>query len=206
MDFFLFTLFSPILIPYLWMSERIGIRADVCTSKWWELWNEPPIFRLLLFRHKERFHLSELQQLIADGADVNARKKKGGETALHLAARKGWVDICRMLLAAGADPNAERVTQDYFGEGIWVPIFSAYLEGDVDLLEVLLKAGADPHAEAWVRKQAPEENAHPDAWLEQQRPEMRNRLWKWKAENQAKRLDAAFPDAAETAPKSRSRL
>lgn len=208
-DFFLFTTFSPLLIPYLRVLERLGIRVGVRTKRWQRLWKEPPIFRLLRFRHKERerFYLDELQQLIAEGADVNAREKEGGETALHLAARCGRVAVCRVLLAAGADPNAERFAQDFSEEeGIWVPIFSAYLEGNVELLEVLLEAGADPHVEAWVRKLAPEEKTHPDAWLERQRPEMRDRLRQWKAEQEEKRLEETLPDATKTAPKIRARL
>ncbi|MEN9359971.1 MAG: hypothetical protein RL095_1506 [Verrucomicrobiota bacterium] len=46
-----------------------------------------------------------IKSLAAAGAPVNA-VSKAGDTALHAAARKGLVDCCRALLAAGADPKA----------------------------------------------------------------------------------------------------
>ena len=39
--------------------------------------------------------------LIENGADVNA-KNEDGETALHLANRKGYLDIVKYLIAKGA--------------------------------------------------------------------------------------------------------
>lgn len=49
--------------------------------------------------------------LIERGADVNARQAEG-ITALHEAAQSGDVEIVKMLLAAGADPN---VSSEKFG-------------------------------------------------------------------------------------------
>jgi ankyrin repeat protein len=47
-----------------------------------------------------------VEALIAGGADVNARGN-GGMSALIMAARYGYGDIVRLLLAKGADPYAE---------------------------------------------------------------------------------------------------
>ncbi|EKX37164.1 hypothetical protein GUITHDRAFT_40304, partial [Guillardia theta CCMP2712] len=42
-------------------------------------------------------------------ADVNARDKMNGETALHHACEKGYDDIIRILLDHGADLSLEDV-------------------------------------------------------------------------------------------------
>src|SRR5262245_1565843 len=53
--------------------------------------------------------------LLAAGANVNAPTRGGiddGETALMLAARRGWIVLVRQLLAAGADPNLASASGD----------------------------------------------------------------------------------------------
>lgn len=47
-----------------------------------------------------------LETMIADGQNINIRNEKEN-TLLHIAAYYGHVDVCRMLLAAGADMHAE---------------------------------------------------------------------------------------------------
>ncbi len=49
-----------------------------------------------------------VEQLLAAGADINA-KDDSGETALHCAARAGHSKIVRVLIAKGADVNAKDV-------------------------------------------------------------------------------------------------
>lgn len=55
-----------------------------------------------------------------------------GQTALHLAARHGRVPIVRLLLAQGADPNA----QDHAGT---TPLISACDRGHVNIVQILLE-------------------------------------------------------------------
>jgi ankyrin repeat protein len=171
----------------------------------------PPIFRL--WDREGGFQLSELEELIASGVDVDARERSDGETPLICAARvdrpwdpnfRGALEVCRVLLEAGADPNAD-CEGFYFNRSIRPsPIYFAYLNGNVELLELLLEFGANPRSEAWSH--SVDVVPQPDAWLERQRPEIRDRLRQWKAEQEEKRLEETLPDATETAPKIRARL
>jgi ankyrin repeat protein len=54
-----------------------------------------------------RKNLGTLRWVIAHGVDINAKRKLWdcAHTALHIAAADGTVDIARILLDAGADPN-----------------------------------------------------------------------------------------------------
>lgn len=97
---------------------------------------------------------------------ANVQEKTGfGDTALHEAASYGAADACRILLAAGADVNAETETQDQpisgaatlpvvhllveagadinfvSGEGIW-PLLRATSDGDVEMVRGLLALDA----------------------------------------------------------------
>ena len=72
-------------------------------------------------------------------ADVNAIINDDGETALHVAARKGHTDKVRELLKTGADVNAwdkHRVTA----------LHRAAWKGHTDTVRELLKNGADVNA------------------------------------------------------------
>ena len=51
-------------------------------------------------------NLGRVQALLAAGADVDVRNHKG-QTALHCAAKAGFVDIARLLLAHGAPVDAQ---------------------------------------------------------------------------------------------------
>ncbi|KAG1250877.1 hypothetical protein G6F65_018572 [Rhizopus arrhizus] len=111
-----------------------------------------------------------------------------------------WLEVCRVLLEAGADPDAEYDC----GEIRRSPIYFAYLAGNVELLDLLLQAGANPRSKAWL--QLVNAEPRPDAWLEQQRPETRDRLCRWETEQEALRLDATLPGATKAVPNSRARL
>jgi ankyrin repeat protein len=78
--------------------------------------------------------------LAADPAAVGARASDGF-TSLHFAAFFGGADAVRLLLAAGADANAD----DENAIGVR-PLHSAAAAGDAGALRALLEAGADPDA------------------------------------------------------------
>ena len=60
-------------------------------------------------------------------------------TALHSAASGDHVAIARLLVEAGADPNARQ-------SGGWTPLHSAAHNGNAELVALLLAHGADPTA------------------------------------------------------------
>jgi ankyrin repeat protein len=72
---------------------------------------------------------AELQALLADGVDVNA-KTRGNTNALLLAAWKGSIDMIKLLVEAGADVDQSGA------------LFSAAARGDVEICTYLLNNGA----------------------------------------------------------------
>ena len=58
---------------------------------------------------------------------------------LHSAAAGRHIEVCRVLIAAGADVNA---TQQHE----FTPLHAAAQHGDDELVELFLSAGADPSA------------------------------------------------------------
>ena len=58
---------------------------------------------------------------------------------LHAAAAGRHIEVCRVLLAAGADVNATQ-------HGGFTPLHEAAQHGDVEMSELFLSAGADPSA------------------------------------------------------------
>jgi ankyrin repeat protein len=76
--------------------------------------------------------------LVERGADVDARGRGWMTgTPLHSAASARHVDVARMLLASGADPNARQ-------SGGWTPLHAAARNGSLELVDLLLEHGADP--------------------------------------------------------------
>jgi ankyrin repeat protein len=73
------------------------------------------------------------------GADVNARSADGF-TLLHLAAFFGGAEAVRVLLAAGAPPDADAVNRFRVR-----PLHSASAARDLEAAQALLAAGADPN-------------------------------------------------------------
>ena len=76
-----------------------------------------------------------MRTLLKAGAAVD--KSSAGITPLSLAARKGHLEVVKVLLAAGADVRA---TDKMFGA---TPLLWAAREGDVASVDALLAAGAD---------------------------------------------------------------
>lgn len=91
-DVLLYTLTAPIWFPRNWVVGKV--------RRWRDDLRTPPIIRLLESGEREPA-LDALRHLIAEGADVNARCKEDQETPLLMAARRGWVEACRVLCAAG---------------------------------------------------------------------------------------------------------
>lgn len=78
-----------------------------------------------------------VRELLSRGSAVSARSRKPLEnTPLNAAAAGNHLEVCRVLLDAGADPNARQ-------SGGFVPLHAAAQNGSRDLVELLLERGAD---------------------------------------------------------------
>jgi ankyrin repeat protein len=85
-------------------------------------------------------HREIVEFLLKNGADVKMAARNAQKvTALHGAVARRDVEIAKMLLEAGADPNARQ-------ERGFVPLHDAAANGNAALVELLLKHGA--HADA----------------------------------------------------------
>ncbi|KAM0823041.1 hypothetical protein ACQ4PT_071131 [Festuca glaucescens] len=79
-----------------------------------------------------------LLKRMAKKVDLRRAKDAKGQTALHFAADKGYLDMCKFLVEeSGLDVNSARKT----GE---TPMFYAALGGNVQVMRYLLDHGADP--------------------------------------------------------------
>ena len=81
-----------------------------------------------------------------DKAAVNARVGGIGNTALHLAALRGHVNVAEMLLAHGADVNA------IDGQSKLTPLHRAATYSPAELVALRLAQEADPDAKSWDGK------------------------------------------------------
>jgi ankyrin repeat protein len=102
--------------------------------------------------------------LVRRGAPVNG-ESQFGSTPLYTAAVQGEVEIVRLLLEAGADPNKESP-----GETEGTPLCAAASWGRTEVVRLLLEHGADPNlperanevpmtALAWARRKHYDETA-----------------------------------------------
>jgi ankyrin repeat protein len=81
-----------------------------------------------------RGNLSEVQRLLAEGAEVNA-KKNDGATALMAASEGGRLEVVQALLAKGAEVNAKK------RDGATALILASQ-KGHREVSAMLIKAGA----------------------------------------------------------------
>ena len=84
--------------------------------------------------------LSEVEEIIESGVDINYKYKndrnKSEHTALHYAVKYHEYDIAELLIEKGANVNAV----DIYG---WHPLLYAVNDGNLKLSELLLKNGAN---------------------------------------------------------------
>ena len=85
------------------------------------------------------FGKPEIARLLIDsGAAVDTYTANDfANQPLHAAAAGRHIEVCRVLLAAGADVNATQ-------HGGYTPLHEAAQHGDVEMVELFLSAGADP--------------------------------------------------------------
>lgn len=85
-------------------------------------------------------HLDNAIFLLSKGA-VSA-PNSNGEYPIHLAAREGHADVCRLLVSQEGGGNKD--TPDKYSE--WTPLFHAARRGFEECVQVLLDASANPQA------------------------------------------------------------
>jgi ankyrin repeat protein len=85
------------------------------------------------------FGKPEIARALLDaGAPVDAYTTNDlANQPLHAAAAGRHLEVCRLLLAAGADVNATQ-------HGGYTPLHEAAQHGDIEMVELFLSAGADP--------------------------------------------------------------
>ncbi|XP_014679678.1 PREDICTED: putative ankyrin repeat protein RF_0381 [Priapulus caudatus] len=81
-----------------------------------------------------------VQMLLSHGANANAADSHG-ETSLHHAAYLGQLDIVRLLLEAGADPNVAETEE----RGSFTALHYSCDQLHTEMITLLLKHGADPN-------------------------------------------------------------
>ena len=87
-------------------------------------------------------HQEIIKELIAKGADVNARTNEG-DTSLHKAVAEGNKEAVELLITAGADVNARN---DFEITPLHEATGSNLEKGHLEITELLLANGADVNA------------------------------------------------------------
>jgi ankyrin repeat protein/predicted enzyme related to lactoylglutathione lyase len=95
---------------------------------------------LAFFAECDAANLAEVSRLLDEDAElVHERHAHQGRTALHRAALAKHVELARLLLARGADPNARDT-----GDNAYPHHFAASV-GQVEIVRACLDAGGDVH-------------------------------------------------------------
>ena len=92
-----------------------------------------------LFGAAEDGDANAVAHLLAAGLPADARLAPGGETPLMRAAARGFEEVARALLDAGANVSAQR------GDG-FTPLILAVFFGHEGVVRLLVERGADAHA------------------------------------------------------------
>ena len=99
--------------------------------------DNPESFKRIIIAGVHSNNKEIVQELINRGAVVNS-VEKGEDTALHIAAQKGNLDIVKMLVENGADLNAI-----YKANSGLSPLCIAILNYHIEVVEYLIGMGAD---------------------------------------------------------------
>jgi ankyrin repeat protein/uncharacterized glyoxalase superfamily protein PhnB len=87
--------------------------------------------------------IGKLRRFLADDPSLtqatHPNQPHAGWTALHEAAKRGHVEVVRLLLQHGADPNAREAGDNTY------PLHWAAAHGQIEILRALLDAGGDVH-------------------------------------------------------------
>ena len=92
--------------------------------------------QLELIHAVEKRNRELIEALLKNGVNPNGLTGQWGKTALGIAVEQGDVEITRLLLDAGADPDIK--------SGGYTPLVLAALRGHARIVGLLMKAGANP--------------------------------------------------------------
>ena len=104
------------------MNERNRINKDLSNL-------------LIEFAWKSPDFNEDIKKLLELGVDVNI-PDYDGDTALLMISQNGNIEIVRLLLEAGADPNIHKTPP------IQTPLMAASAQGHIEIVRMLLDAGA----------------------------------------------------------------
>jgi hypothetical protein len=127
----------------LWFGVTFGAIASLCLA--FLLWLQWPDANRLTGQ-AARGDLAGARWSLRLGVDPNTASRWGwrheneGETPMTVAAQFGRVEVVRLLLAHGADPDL----RDGGGQH-QTPLSTAAMHGQLEVCRLLLDAGADPN-------------------------------------------------------------
>ena len=137
----------------IFLEKKIKMKlSNICISSFCSSSNQKTLNKKLIKaayngnRKRSRSNIYEVEKLLKQGADVNA-KDKYGRAALHLAAFWGFADIVKLLLDKGAEVNAT----DNTGR---TALHWAAFWGFADIVEALVIAGANLNAKDFAGRTA----------------------------------------------------